>query len=156
MARVLIADDEDSMRLLVARAIAMDGHEIVTAQDGDAGVLDDVKRLPQAKLVETVVARSAGFVSDVSAMEVALAALRLGAGRAKADDVIDPAVGIAELVKIGERVTAGGGLARVHANDADALHAARTMLEKAIVIRDQWKVDRCILCLVNVCNLSFM
>ena len=34
MARVLIADDDDSMRLLVARAIAMDGHEIVTAQDG--------------------------------------------------------------------------------------------------------------------------
>jgi CheY-like chemotaxis protein len=34
VARVLIADDEDSMRLLVARAIAMDGHEIVTAQDG--------------------------------------------------------------------------------------------------------------------------
>ena len=34
MARVLIADDEDSMRSLVARAIGMDGHEIVTAQDG--------------------------------------------------------------------------------------------------------------------------
>lgn len=34
MTRVLIADDEDSMRSLVARAIAMDGHEIVTAQDG--------------------------------------------------------------------------------------------------------------------------
>jgi CheY-like chemotaxis protein len=34
MARVLIADDEESMRTLVARAIAMDGHEIVTAQDG--------------------------------------------------------------------------------------------------------------------------
>lgn len=34
MARVLIADDEDSMRSLVARAVAMDGHEIVTAQDG--------------------------------------------------------------------------------------------------------------------------
>jgi two-component system cell cycle response regulator CpdR len=34
MARVLIADDEDSMRSLVARAIAMDGHAIVTAQDG--------------------------------------------------------------------------------------------------------------------------
>jgi two-component system, cell cycle response regulator CpdR len=34
MARVLIADDEDSMRTLVARAIAMDGHAIVTAQDG--------------------------------------------------------------------------------------------------------------------------
>ena len=34
MSRVLIADDEDSMRALVARAIAMDGHDIVTAQDG--------------------------------------------------------------------------------------------------------------------------
>jgi CheY-like chemotaxis protein len=34
MARVLIVDDEESMRLLVARAIAMDDHEIVTAQDG--------------------------------------------------------------------------------------------------------------------------
>jgi CheY-like chemotaxis protein len=34
MPRVLIADDEDSMRTLVARAIAMDGHDIVTAEDG--------------------------------------------------------------------------------------------------------------------------
>ena len=34
MSRVLIADDEESMRTLVARAIAMDGHAIVTAQDG--------------------------------------------------------------------------------------------------------------------------
>ena len=34
MPRVLIADDEESMRMLVARAIAMDGHDIVTAQDG--------------------------------------------------------------------------------------------------------------------------
>ena len=34
MARVLIADDEESMRALVARAIAMDGHDIVAAQDG--------------------------------------------------------------------------------------------------------------------------
>jgi CheY-like chemotaxis protein len=34
MARVLIADDEESMRMLVARAIGMDGHTTVTAQDG--------------------------------------------------------------------------------------------------------------------------
>jgi two-component system, cell cycle response regulator CpdR len=34
MPRLLIVDDEDSMRMLVARAIAMDGHEIVTAADG--------------------------------------------------------------------------------------------------------------------------
>jgi len=34
MARVLIADDEDSMRKLVARAITLDGHEAIAAQDG--------------------------------------------------------------------------------------------------------------------------
>jgi two-component system, cell cycle response regulator CpdR len=34
MSRVLIVDDEDSMRRLVARAIAMDGHDITTAADG--------------------------------------------------------------------------------------------------------------------------
>src|SRR6202012_5310296 len=34
MARILIADDEESMRMLVARAIAMDGHITITAQDG--------------------------------------------------------------------------------------------------------------------------
>ena len=34
MARILIADDEESMRMLVARAIAMDAHSIVTARDG--------------------------------------------------------------------------------------------------------------------------
>ena len=43
MSRVLIADDEESMRTLVARAIAMDGHEIVTAQDG-AEALDILTR----------------------------------------------------------------------------------------------------------------
>jgi CheY-like chemotaxis protein len=43
MSRVLIADDEESMRLLVARAIAMDGHEIITAEDG-AEALDILTR----------------------------------------------------------------------------------------------------------------
>ena len=43
MSRILIADDEESMRLLVARAIAMDGHDTVTAQDG-AEALDILTR----------------------------------------------------------------------------------------------------------------
>jgi len=43
MPRVLIADDEASMRSLVARAIAMDGHDVVTAEDG-AEALDILTR----------------------------------------------------------------------------------------------------------------
>ncbi len=34
MPKILIADDEEAMRSLVARAIAMDGHDTMTASDG--------------------------------------------------------------------------------------------------------------------------
>jgi CheY-like chemotaxis protein len=43
MTRILIADDEDSVRQLVARAIATDGHDTVTAEDG-AEALDILTR----------------------------------------------------------------------------------------------------------------
>ena len=43
MARILIADDEESMRQLVSRAVAMDGHETMTAEDG-AEALDILVR----------------------------------------------------------------------------------------------------------------
>ena len=41
MARILIAEDEDSLRRFVARALVMDGHEVVEAEDG-AEALDHV------------------------------------------------------------------------------------------------------------------
>jgi two-component system cell cycle response regulator CpdR len=34
MSRILIADDEESMRALVGRAIEMDGHHTISAEDG--------------------------------------------------------------------------------------------------------------------------
>jgi pyrimidine-nucleoside phosphorylase len=111
--------------------------EIVIAQGGNPKVLDDPRLFSQARLTSSVAARHAGFVQQVSAMGVALAALRLGAGRAKAEDEIDPAVGVSQLVKIGERVAVGAVLAVIHANDQPALDEARDMLEEAIVIGDR-------------------
>lgn len=43
MARILIAEDEDGLRTLVARALAQDGHTVVTANDG-AEALDALTR----------------------------------------------------------------------------------------------------------------
>jgi CheY-like chemotaxis protein len=43
MARILLAEDEDPVRALVARALAQDGHEVVGAADG-AEALDLLKR----------------------------------------------------------------------------------------------------------------
>ena len=43
MARILIAEDEESIRRLVARALTQDGHDITTANDG-AEALDVLAR----------------------------------------------------------------------------------------------------------------
>ena len=38
MARILITEDEDSLRSFVARALRMDGHETTEAADGAEGL----------------------------------------------------------------------------------------------------------------------
>lgn len=111
--------------------------EIIAAQGGDARVVDDPERLPQARLKVPLPAPADGWIADVDAMGVALAALRLGAGRARAEDKVDPAVGVSGLVKMGEKITAGAPLCVIHANDETALAEARAMLGRAIVVGDQ-------------------
>jgi len=111
--------------------------EMVVAQGGDNGVVYEPAWILQAKLKVPLAAPRAGWAQDVDALGVALAALRLGAGRAKADDKIDHAVGVSALVKIGERVEAGAPLCVIHANDEPALAAAKTMLAKAIIVADE-------------------
>ncbi len=106
--------------------------EIVMAQGGDVRVIDDPSRLPAARLRVPVKSQCEGYVCDVNALDIALAALRLGAGRVRAEDRIDPAVGVSDLVKIGERVTAGGVLAVIHANDEKSLAEAESIVAGAI------------------------
>jgi pyrimidine-nucleoside phosphorylase len=135
------ADTEASARAKLERVIGNGDalakfRDIVAAQGGDVRVIDEPMRLPQAKHQVALAASRGGYIAEVDAMGVALAALRLGAGRVKTDDTIDPAVGIAGLVKIGARVTAGSPLAVIHGNDTAAVAAARVMLEKSIVISD--------------------
>jgi pyrimidine-nucleoside phosphorylase len=109
---------------------------MVSAQGGDARVVDEPIRLPQASLRSELVASRAGFVTEVDAMGMALAALRLGAGRAKAADGVDHAVGVSGLAKVGERVAAGAVLGVIHANDEGALAAAREMMARAVTVGD--------------------
>jgi pyrimidine-nucleoside phosphorylase len=108
--------------------------EIIVAQGGDARVLEDPKRLPQARLRLPVPAPKEGFVRDVEAMQIALAALQLGAGRARAEDGVDAAVGITGLVKSGERVEKGQPLAWVLANHEDKGSRAVDMVLNAIEV----------------------
>jgi pyrimidine-nucleoside phosphorylase len=98
--------------------------ELVAAQGGDVGVIDDYSRLPAAKLIREVRAPKSGYVVQVDPMAVAQAALLLGAGRATAEATVDHAVGITNLAKIGERVRRNDRLCTVHANDGELLEAA--------------------------------
>jgi pyrimidine-nucleoside phosphorylase len=110
--------------------------EMVSAQGGDAGVVDDTARLPKATLRKALPSPRGGYVTDVDALGVALAALHLGAGRAKAEDPVDHAVGIDDLAKAGDKVEAGRPLCTIHANSEHAAREAADILLKAIVVGD--------------------
>jgi pyrimidine-nucleoside phosphorylase len=97
----------------------------IRAQGGDPG--EDV--LPHAALVVPVESPRAGYVTRLSALRVALAALHLGAGRRTKEDEVDHAVGVVVHRKRGDDVGAGELLAEVHARDeASAATAAREVL----------------------------
>jgi histidyl-tRNA synthetase len=65
-------------------------------------------------------------------MAVAWAALRLGAGRTRAEAAVDHAVGFTRLVKVGARLAAGDLLGVVHANDGAELAEALGALAGAV------------------------
>ncbi|MEX2045349.1 MAG: thymidine phosphorylase [Opitutus sp.] len=107
---------------------------LIRAQGGDETVIDDPGRLPRARLQMPVPSPAAGFVQDVDPIAAAMAVMRLGGGRAHAEAKIDPAVGISDLLKIGDPVEAGAPLAVIHANDEAAAEEVRETLGRAIVI----------------------
>lgn len=87
---------------------------MVKAQGGDVRAVEDPSRLPTARHRVEVPAASSGFVTATDALELGLTAVALGAGRTRADQKVDPAVGIELHAKPGDRVTKGQPLALLH------------------------------------------
>ena len=90
---------------------------MVKEQGGDARVVADPSRLAVAGVTVPIVAARDGFVAEVDALAVGLAAVAMGAGRTRADQAIDKAVGISVLAKPGAKVARGDELARLHVHD---------------------------------------
>ncbi len=91
--------------------------DVVTAQGGDPSVIEDPSLLPISPHEDILVADSDGYVTRCDALIVGTVATRLGAGRERKEDIVDPGVGITVLAKLGEPVSKGQPLARVRFTD---------------------------------------
>jgi pyrimidine-nucleoside phosphorylase len=113
---------------------ALDTYERwIAAQGGDPAE----SALPAAPVVREVVAGTSGRVRSIGAVDIGLAALRLGAGRQTKDQHIDHAVGIRCLKKRGDAVDKGEPIAEIHARTEDAAEQARAEVLAAYALGEE-------------------
>jgi thymidine phosphorylase len=84
-----------------------------------------------------VFAPQAGWMHRLDARAVGVAAWRLGAGRVRQQDPVDPAAGVLCLVKPGDQVARGQPILELRSNDGDRIAGARQALEAAVEIGPQ-------------------
>ena len=111
--------------------------KVIEHQGGDPKVVDDYTRLPSTPDEAAVVAPRRGYVGDLQAEAIGRAAVSLGAGRSRLDDVIDHGVGIRVAAHLGAEVADGEPVLIVHHRGGRGLASAMQMLNEAIRIDDQ-------------------
>ena len=135
------ADSVAAAKILVNEA-RQDGRawgkfrQLAEAQGGDVTQLDDPAQLPQAALVEPILAPRSGVIAAMDTAEIGWATVYLGAGRLVKTDRIDHAVGVILPCKVGDRYEAGQEMGVIHANDAAKLAQARQQLLAAFTWSD--------------------
>lgn len=90
--------------------------DFLTNQGGDASIVDDLTKLPQAKYKIELPAKQSGYISRMVADEIGVASMILGAGRATKEDVIDLAVGLVLHKKVGDKVEEGESILTIYSN----------------------------------------
>jgi len=108
--------------------------QLVRAQGGNPADLARLAEIHRAPVIRAVTAPHDGVVSAVDAGLFGQAALQLGAGRAKASDRVDFAVGFDQIVKCGESLAAGQVICRIHARSAVDFDMAKAMIGNAVKI----------------------
>jgi pyrimidine-nucleoside phosphorylase len=126
-----VARASDDARVRLAAAIGtgsavQTAERMIRAQGGDHRVVADRSRLEVAREEVVIESPGEGFVERVDALAIGLAAVAMGAGRTRADQKVDPAVGIYVEAKPGAKVGRGQPLARLRVRskgDAEAIVA---------------------------------
>jgi pyrimidine-nucleoside phosphorylase len=121
------ADPADALRSGAGREVFV---RMLAAQGGDLS-----KGLPVAIVRRPLLAPADGYVESIDALEVGLACLELGAGRARKEDRVDPAAGLVIEAPVGAKVSAGDPLATVHARSEELVERVTSRLQKAWRLR---------------------
>ncbi len=117
----------DELRAALADGRAMDvWRRMICAQGGDPDA-----PLPTAAETETITADADGYLEDVDAMAVGLAAWRLGAGRARKEDPVQAGAGVELHVRPGESVRRGDPLMTLHTDTPERFSRAQQSLAGA-------------------------
>lgn len=90
--------------------------ELAEAQGGDGSYVLNPTKFESAKEIIPVIAKEAGYITYINALEIGVSSMLLGGGRETMNDIIDSAVGIVLNKKIEDYVQPGDVLAYVHTN----------------------------------------
>ena len=111
--------------------------EIIEAQGGNPGVVEDPSVLPQAGACELFLAPRSGVVARVEPRAVGRGVTALGGGRTRMEDTVDPSVGFVITAKPGDFVQHAEPLATVFARDRAGVESGLAALKHAITIGDE-------------------
>jgi pyrimidine-nucleoside phosphorylase/thymidine phosphorylase len=124
-----VAEGKQQSAKLISSGKALEKfREMVELQGGDAQVIDDAKKLPQARQTLEVSSAKAGYVASMQCEQIGTACVILGGGRERKEDSVDPAVGIVLHKKVGDRVSAGEALATIYYNAESNAARARQLI----------------------------
>ena len=104
-----------AMELLQSGAALEKFRQLISAQGGDASIVEDPTKLPQPSCQVEVQAEQSGVIAKIATRKLGLISGQLGATRMGAEQ-IDPSAGIIVMKKVGEPVESGETLAILQSN----------------------------------------
>ncbi|MBI2417991.1 MAG: thymidine phosphorylase, partial [Ignavibacteriales bacterium] len=111
--------------------------KMVKLQGGDISVLKNPASYAKAKIHHEVFADKEGYLTAINNYEVGMAALELGAGRLKKDDIIDPKAGIIFYPKLGDKIIAGTKIADVYTDSKQKLTTSLNRLQASVTLSEK-------------------
>lgn len=99
--------------------------EMISAQGGNANVVDDYSLFKQPKYTAEIFSECDGYIEHTDAEKIGIASVILGAGREKKGDPIDASAGIVLKKKTGDYVKKGEPLAVFYTDDEGKIEGAK-------------------------------